>query len=224
MLTKRTMALAAAAVVAFTSMPAFGKAKVAATDVYDLKMTLHVPRIYDNNKSLGKRKYQTQRVQGQMLMQYDCRGELLDVKFTNMVNKTHKLSNGKRLTYPRVQLGDAVLPRFNAIGSNKTGKFTTASICFFLVAEPSYNIGKLDEDNALYVTLAGRGNFHPCKKYLKYVKGKVAGTLGCGCMAYGHVSPTRQIGYCGATDVVDDVAAVDGTWSMKFNAKKSSRR
>lgn len=187
-------------------------------------MSLLVPRIYDNNQSLGSRKYQQQRVAGEMWMQYDSDGTLVNVLFTNMVNKTHRLLNGKLLTYPTTQLDELVYPRFNAIGSNRTGKFKVASVCFYLVAEPSYNIGELDEDNALYVMLAGRGTFHSSKRYLKVVTGKVAGTLGCGCMAYGHTSPTRRIGYWGATDVVDDVAAVDGTWSMRFNSSKSSKR
>ena len=197
---------------------------IAATDVYDFRMSLRVPRIYDNNQSLGSRKYQQQRVVGEMWMQYDSNGNLVNVLFTNMVNKTHRLSNGKLLTYPTTQLNEMVYPRFNAIGSNRTGKFKVASVCFYLVAEPSYNIGELDEDNALYVMLAGRGTFHSSKRYLKVVTGKVAGTLGCGCMAYGHTSPTRRIGYWGATDDVDDVAAVDGTWSMRFNSSKSSKR
>lgn len=44
------------------------------------------------------------------------------------------------------------------------------------------------------------------------MRGFAAGTLGCGCKAYGHVSPTRQAGWNGATDKVDDVAAVSGQW------------
>ena len=99
-----------------------------------------------------------------------------------------------------------------------------ASICFALAAEPSYNIGEFDEDNALYVTLAGKGSFDTKHKMLKSASGYLAGTLGCGCMAYGHVSPTRQIGYFGPiNDDVDDVAAVYGRWSIKYNASKTYR-
>lgn len=157
-------------------------------------------------------------------MFYDASGALVDVQFTNMVNKTHRLSSGALLTYPNARLDTLIYPRFNAIGSNRTGKFDVASVCFYLAAEPSYNVGEFDEDNALYVVLSGRGKFHSGKKYLKSVSGKAAGTLGCGCMAYGHKSPTRRIGYWGPTDEVDDVAAVDGTWSVKFNSRKNRRR
>ena len=54
------------------------------------------------------------------------------------------------------------------------------------------------------------------KKQLKTLSGYAAGTIGCGCMAYGHVSPTRMLGFWGATDIVDDVAAVHGTWTAKL--------
>ena len=76
---------------------------------------------------------------------------------TRLVNR--KLSNGKYVSYGRTALDKLIWPRFNAIGSNKTGKFKTASICFYIAAEPSYNIGEFDEDNALYVMLAGKGTF-----------------------------------------------------------------
>jgi len=193
-------------------------------DTYDFRMRLRVPRIYGNSESLGSRKYQTQNIYGEMLLAYDASGNLIDILFTNMVNKTHRLSNGSFLTYPYAYLDtDIVYPRFNVIGSNKTGRFNVASICFYLAAEPSYNIGEFDEDNALYVMLAGKGSFRADGR-LKLVSGKAAGTLGCGCTAYGHVSPTRRIGRYGATDNVDDVAAVDGTWSMRFNPRKSMKR
>ena len=157
-------------------------------------------------------------------MQYNVYGQLIDVKFTNMVNKTHKMSNGNNVAYNAILDTNATWPRFNAIGSNKTKKFKTSSICFSLAAEPSYNIGEFDEDNALYIMLAGKGTFSSKIKNLNYASGYLAGTLGCGCMAYGHVSPTRQIGYFGPiNDDVDDVAAVYGRWSIKYNASKTCR-
>lgn len=58
---------------------------------------------------------------------------------------------------------------------------------------------------------------------LRFASGKVSGTLGCGCRAYGHVSPTRVAGPFGPTDWVDDVAEVDGTWSICYDAKASNR-
>ena len=68
--------------------------------------------------------------------------------------------------------------------------------------------------------VSGKGGFHQKFKCLKAAAGKVAGTLGCGCTAYGHVSPTRKIGYWGPTDDVDDVAAVDGTWSIRLKSRR----
>lgn len=194
--------------------------EVAAVDTYTFTMRLAVPRIYDNAQSLGSRKYQSQTIKGEMLMMYGKDAKLVDVQFTNMVNKTHKLSNGKYVSYGRTTLDTIIWPRFNAIGSNKTGKFKTASICFYIAAEPSYNIGEFDEDNALYVMLAGKGTFHSKQLHLKSASGKVAGTLGCGCMAYGHKSPTRKITFYGPGKEVDDVAAVFGTWSIKYSKTK----
>lgn len=149
-----------------------------------------------------------------MILGFSSSGELVDVAFNDMVNKSHKLSNGSNVTYDAKLDYNSYFPRFNAIGNNKTNSFKTASICFSIVAEPSYNIGELDEDTSLYITLAGKGTIGSFGK-IKAVRGYVAGTLGCGCMAYGHISPTRTIGYNGATDNVTDVASVFGIWSMK---------
>lgn len=148
-----------------------------------------------------------------MQLCYDKTGQLVDVQFKNLVNKKHKLSNGKYVTYT-TKLDSAVYPRFNCIGSNKTKVFNTASVCFSIAAEPSYNIGEMNEDNGLYLVLAGKGKIS--KKQLKTLSGYAAGTIGCGCMAYGHISPTRMLGFWGATDIVDDVAAVHGTWTAKL--------
>ena len=152
-----------------------------------------------------------------MLLGFDKDGVLVNFRFNNLVNKTHKLSNGNNVTYKALVDYDARFPRFNAIGNNKTNSFKTASICFALAAEPNYNIGEFDEDTSLYITLAGKGTIDS-KGVLRKVSGYAAGTLGCGCMAYGHISPTRTIGYYGATDQVDDVAAVYGTWSLKLKS------
>ena len=105
----------------------------------------------------------------------------------------------------------------NAIGSNKTNRFKTATLCLSIAAEPSYNIGQFDEDTSLYITISGKGTINT-KGLMSKANGYVAGTLGCGCMAYGHKSPTRTIGYNGVTDTVSDVAAVYGTWTLKFDA------
>ena len=45
------------------------------------------------------------------------------------------------------------------------------------------------------------------------MSGGVAGQLGCGCMAYGHTSPTRLLyDLC----MVMDTAAAWGTWRAKL--------
>lgn len=70
--------------------------------------------------------------------------------------------------------------------------------------------------------VSGSGLLHP-KGYIRKLGGNVSGTIGCGCSAYGHISPTRVLWFWGASSQVDDVAAVYGKWSAKFNRKKSDR-
>lgn len=136
------------------------------------------------------------------------------------MNKTHKLQDGANVTYTVSIDSDAYFPRFNAIGSNKTNEFNTATICLPIVAEPSYNIGELNDDTSLYVTLSGQGKLASDGK-VKIANGYVAGTIGCGCKAYGHISPTRKIGIDGPTGQVDDVAATYGRWRMRFISPSS---
>lgn len=171
-----------------------------ARDVFDLKLSMKVPRIYNNNQSLGYRKYQTQTVNGEMLIDFDKYGSITNVTFRNMVNKTHKMSNGKYVTYDAYIDSDIIYPRFNVIGNNNTGKFTTPSVSFYLAADPAYNIGEMSEDNGLYILMSGYGTLDAKKGNIKTISGTFGGTLGCGCMAYGHVSPTRVLGKYGATD------------------------
>lgn len=132
------------------------------------------------------------------------------------MNTAHKLSNGKNVTYDVMLDDEGRGFTFNAVGSNKTGIFNGASVCMSIVAEPSYNVGELDEDTSLYITLAGKGRLKNGR--VSYVHGRAAGTLGCGCTAYGHVSPTRAIGWNGPTDEVVDVASTYGTWLMRLDA------
>jgi len=155
-------------------------------------------------------------------MEYGQDGNLAYVRFRDMYNRTHRTSDGRNVTYPDSRLDDRVYPRFNAIGDNRTGRFKTASLCFFLAAEPSYNAGKFTEDNALYVVLSGTGKFHSRKKCLSRASGYASGFIGCGCAAYGHVSPTRAIGWAGPTGYVDDVAAVFGKWKIRLVQRQGS--
>jgi hypothetical protein len=109
-------------------------------------------------------------------------------------------------------------PRFTIIGNNKTGKFKTATVAFALAAEPSYNIGQFDEETSLYLTLAGKGILGK-NGIMTKASGYASGTLGCGCRAYGHVSPTRNLSWRGASNEVVDIAAVYGTWKIKYSSR-----
>ena len=187
------------------------EAQIAAQQQYSFTMKLNVPRIYNNNDSLGQRKYQTQTIKGRLFLDYDKDGKLIGMSFSELYNATHIMSNGKHVTYTGCLDNNKT---FNvvAIGNNRTQKFNVASICFSLKAEPSYNIGEFDEDTSLFVTLSGKGKMK--NGQIKTANGYVTGTLGCGCYAYGHISPTRVIRWEGASDVVTDIAAVHGTWKM----------
>ena len=228
------------------------------THSYKLTLRLWTPRIYDNMESLGYRKYQNQRLTGDLEIRYntvndDGIGLPPGIFITNLVNKTHKIS-GVPITYTTSVNNnddyyspyDGPVTRVSLIGSNKTDKFLTPSVVFYMDAEPSYNLGMDDEDNSLLCTVAGTGktknvNVKTWEKYtyvdcqgieregvrkvslgkrrvIKTLKGQVAGTLGCGCKAYGHKSPTRVAGPYGPTDDVSDIAAVFGTWTAVYYA------
>ena len=187
-------------------------------DTYDLTMSLKVPRIYDNMKSLGYRKDQRQTIKGQLKIIYKDDAYRPIIVITNLVNRTHKV-NGNCITYSViVDDGNFVFPRFNYIGNNKTGKFKTAKIVFYIDANPSYNVGLDEPDNTLLLLLSGTGisKTKSGVQYVKKISGYATGTLGCGCTAYGHISPTRVVGAYGPTDMVADIATVEGRWSAKF--------
>lgn len=94
------------------------------------------------------------------------------------------MTNGERVTY-QAYVGDRPYPRFLLLGSNKTRKFNIPNTAFQLVLDPVYNIGTLDEDNSLYLTMSStRGSFDNSKKNVKTMRGWVSGTVGCGCSAY----------------------------------------
>lgn len=210
---------------------------------YSLRIRQQVPRIYDNSTSLGYRKYQGQTIKGTLYIVYDMKdkNQRPRIFVDGLENRTHKMSNGKYITYKTTinNSGDLSGPitRVNLIGNNRTDVFKTASIVFYMDAEPSYNVGKDDEDNSLLCTFSGNGS--SSKKKVKAVnqtgnqvrivdygkqlvissvKGVDAGTLGCGCMAYGHKSPTRVAFYFGHTDIVDDVSASFGKWYLTYKS------
>ena len=181
-------------------------------DQYDLTMRLYVPRVYDNMQSLGYRRYQLQTLKGKLLLIYTDDGETV-VKVKDLENRTHKV-NGKRVTYECYEnFNDNNGVLVVGVGSNKTLKFNQGGVKFSFTADPSYNIGGVEEDNTLMLWLSGHGSLR--NGILKSIKGSVTGQIGCSCYAYGHISPTRKyFGYL--TDIVLDIAPVDGRFTMSF--------
>lgn len=198
------------------------------TDVYDFKMSVKVPRVYNNMASLGYRKYQHQRIVGEMRVVYDTENPFAPtVVLTNLVNKTHKVS-GVCVKYT-CEPSSGV--RWAYLGDNKTGIFKTPSVSFAAELYPDYNVQQtVDEDNSMFVSFAGLGSSSTSYSYrncantrtVRLLHGYVTGTIGCGCHDYGHLSPTRVIwAYWPLTDVVTDVASVYGTWTAKFRKSSS---
>ena len=170
----------------------------AETVTYSVKIKLHVPRVYNNMTSRGYRKYQVQTVKGFLRVTTDGRDEP-KVEAYGFNNSTHRV-NGENVRYA----GTVNSVLFHVIGDNCTGRFNVASVCLSVDLDPSYNIGADEPDNTLLLTMSGKGN-------RRRITGNVAGQIGCGCRAYGHVSPTRIMW----TDTVTDIAAVHGTFTMK---------
>lgn len=170
----------------------------ALTDVYAFRMTLHVPRVYDNAQSTGYRKYQTQRLEGELRLTR-VKGHEPEVGVIGLRNRTHKVG-GACVTYETTV--DGVV--WHVIGNNWTGKFNVPSMKFEIDADPSYNVGADEPDNTLLLTLAGKGTGSG-----KALHGYATGQIGCGCYAYGHRSPTRLFYDLGT---VVDTASVWGTW------------
>lgn len=178
------------------------------TDYYDFRLTLKVPVIIDNMESLGRRKYKNQQIVGSFAVHYssDKDGDRqIDFAIPALTNRNYKI-RGTNVTYETTL--DNVT--WVAIGSNRSNIFNVGSVAFSMDADPSYNVGDDEPDNTLVLTVAGYG------KQFGAFRGFAAGQLGCGCRAYGHVSPTRQLGPQGATDKVQDIAACFGQFRMKW--------
>ena len=188
-------------------------------DTYKFTMNLKVPRIYDNMASKGYRKLQAQRLVGDLQFVYKDDGTV-KIRVKNLVNKSHKIS-GIPISYVCYDFPyDYHDPLVVGIGSNKTGKFKQGGAEFAFQADPSYNIGAVDEDNTLILELSGYGTLKG--DVLKNLKGAVKGQIGCGCMAYGHISPTRLfLGWL--TDYVHDVAPLYGTFNAHFRSRHSEK-
>lgn len=202
-LTRRELLAAAAAPVAAVLVPAKAGEPAGPQELWELRMSLYVPRIYDNMESKGSRRYQRQLLRGHFRVT-PADGAEPEVEVLDLENWTHRV-NGQRVTYSSLP-AESVL--WHAVGNNRTGVFRARSVQFRFEAMPSYAIGPVpDEDNSLIITLSGCSTSGGQRR----LRGYAAGQMGCGCMAYGHVSPTRIWGQ----DVVRDTAAVFGTWYAK---------
>lgn len=169
--------------------------------IYRITMNMKVPRVYDNAKSLGYRKVQQQVIKGYISVDYGC-GEYKEpvIYAYSFLNRNHKIG-GKNVTYAETEADDVM---WRYIGSNKRNVFTSPNIKFSLDLDPSYNIGADEPDNTLVITLSGSGISE------RTIKGAVTGQIGCGCMAYGHISPTRGIDFR-----VSDITPLYGTFNMR---------
>jgi len=190
-------------------------------DEYDLTICAYIPRIYDNMQSLGSRKYNRQKIVGKLLMCYRDGTGPAEILIEGLENKTQKLSTGAKIVYTVTTGSDMFPTRVVLMGDNKKGKFETPSVMFYMDAEPNYNLGADDPENSLLIVLAGRGTTCKDSKYggrrINVVSGYLSGSLGCGCRAYGHVSPTRYADWRGPMcSMVSDPAAVYGMWKCKY--------
>lgn len=185
-------------------------------DTYRFTMNLKVPRIYDNMASKGYRKLQPQKLVGELQFIYRSDGTTR-VRVLNLVNKTHKIS-GVPISYVCYDYPYGFHePLVVGIGNNRTRKFRQGGATFAFQADPSYNIGAVDEDNTLILELSGYGTLSGNK--LRRLKGSVRGQIGCGCQAYGHISPTR-IFHGWLTDIVYDVAPLYGTFKAVYRNRR----
>lgn len=203
---KKTLAIACLALAVTAPLSAMSEVLV-----YKLTMKLYVPRIYDNMQSMGYRKSQPQTIRGYVYVDKGVESGQTEpeISVEGMYNKTHKISS-KCVTYMDT---DATGVMYRYIGNNRTGVFKKPCIKFSLSLDPSYNIGDDEPDNTLVINLAGQG------KSERKIKGAVTGQIGCGCRAYGHVSPTRTIVYG-----VDDIAPLYGNFTMTLLGSIASCR
>lgn len=194
---------------------------VVAIDIYSFCLNLRVPQVLVNTKSLGYRKYQIQRIKGDMYIKWLDDGSFA-IEFGNLKNSRFKV-NGAYVTYKGYEDKEVVYTRYNYIGSNKTDAFKTPCLCFYLELEPSYAKGGNTEDNSFYILLAGTGRSTFKGKFGSRIAtrlhGYAAGTQGCGCAAYSHKSPTRNATIVGPMDGVSDVVATFGSWSAKWTRR-----
>ena len=68
---------------------------------------------------------------------------------------------------------EEVVPLAVGVGTNRTGRFRTGAVKFSIIADPSYNIGGVEEDNVLMLDMSGKGNISVGG--LKRIRGSVSG-------------------------------------------------
>lgn len=193
--------------------------RVIAKDVYDLKITLKVPQVRNNSSSAGTRKIERQTIVGNFSVLWKENGTF-SFETDGLYNRNFKIG-GKNVTY-KGQPGDAIIyPKFNYIGNNRTEKFKVPCLTFSLTLEPSYAIEKMNEDNSFYLVLSGYGTsfVKSGNRIAKKLSGNASGSQGCGCMDYGHKSPTREASAYGFTDKAADVVSTHGTWSIRWKRR-----
>lgn len=183
----------------------------AETLFYKVSIRLNVPRVFDNMQSLGYRKMQWQSITGYVAVDMSApdKSSCEPVVYAyNFVNRTHKVQ-GSRVTYLDAWATDVM---WRYIGSNKTNVFRKPNVKFSLDMNPSYNIGDDEPDNTLIMTLAGSGSSD------SLIIGRITGQIGCGCMAYGHISPTRTV-----DGRVSDIVPLYGTFTMRLVSRSMCR-
>lgn len=191
-------------------------------DEYLFKMRLNVPQVVDNTTSQGKRIYRVQTIKGPMYIVWLADGNFR-IEFGNLVNLNFKVG-GENVTYEGREMKEVVYSRFNYIGDNRTGKFIKPCLAFFGEFEPSYAKGEASEDNSFYLMFSGYGMSTVKRAYggariATCINGYVAGVQGCGCSAYGHMSPTRDATIMGPGEKVNDVVSTNGRWRMVWKGR-----
>ena len=114
-------------------------------DVYEFTMTLTVPQVFENSLSTGYRKCKYQKIKGYLYIKWFADGTY-KILMDGLYNNNFKVG-GVKVAYTEYD-ANIIFPRFNWIGSNKTGAFTVPTLCFSIALEPSYAISESNEDNA----------------------------------------------------------------------------
>lgn len=195
-----------------------------AKDIYNITLRLKVPQVFNNSTSEGYRRFKNQTIKGEMHIVWQADGNF-HLEFSGLENRHFKVG-GKNVTYTGREDRDVVYSRLAWIGDNKKDLFKTPTLCFYLELEPSYAIGGNTEDNSFYVLLSGSGTSAKIEEDIRIARrfsGTVAGTQGCGCHAYGHLSPTRRGDIYGPSEIPDDVVPSYGQWQAIWKRRETKK-